>query len=324
MYPKHHQVLLPIGFISMLIAGFNPAIAAKQLDEMMGSSAFKATLSIACGSLEKSNCAQVLPRIAAQAAPKGLTLEAIASKGSIQSAEGICKGVIQGALGQRDAFDQVKRRTECVNAFEQAGKAIYPYYGYFIALANSPYDSVRDWVKNTPEGKIVTVAVGKEGSGGQVTLGNILKNVPELKRVLQMKDQDQNTALDAIKNGSLDALIVMDGPGSDLVDEIKKSIGKNNQPLFKFLTIDLDDTFYKNVQGWNRKPLYYKANITAPGWFSGGKQTIAVDAIAIISSAWEKDDPNAVKAIRILIESTDAAEAAIRADVKIPKDWQAN
>jgi TRAP-type uncharacterized transport system substrate-binding protein len=267
MSPKPDKVLLSLGLIGLL-ACTDTARAAKQLDELMGNSAFKATLGVACGSLEKSNCAQVLPRIAAQAAPKGLTLEAIASKGSIQSAEGVCKGVVQGALGQRDAFDQVKRQTECVSAFERVGKPIYPYYGYFVAPAHSPYDSVRDWVKHTAEGKIITVAVGKEGSGGQITLGNILKNVPEFKRVLQMKDQDPTTALDAIKNGSLDALFVMDGPGSELIDEIRKTLGKENKPLFKFLTLDLDDAFYKNVQGWDKKPLYYQANIVAPGWFS--------------------------------------------------------
>lgn len=322
MHPKSNNVLLSLGLIGIL-TGTHSATAAKQLDEMMGNSAFKATLGIACGSIEKSNCAQVLPRIAAQAAPKGLTLEAIASKGSLQSAEGVCKNVVQGALGQRDAFDQIKRQTECVNAFEQAGKPIYPYYGYFVAPANSPYDSVRDLVKHTPEGKIVTVAVGKEGSGGQITLGNILKNVPEFKRVLQMKNQDQNIALDSMKNGSLDALFVMDGPGSELVDDIKKALGKDNKPLFKFLSIELDDTFYKNVQGWDRKPLYYKVSISAPGWFSGNKNTIAVDAVAIISSEWVKQDPNASKAIRIFVEATDAAEAGIRADVKVPKDWPA-
>jgi TRAP-type uncharacterized transport system substrate-binding protein len=289
-------------------------LAAKKQD-------FKSELQVACGKLDKSNCGQVIPRLAEYAVPRGLTIKPIESNGSLESAQGLCAAMVDGAIGQRDAFDQAQRLPDCVGKFSTVGKALYPYFGYFVVRADASYSSFDDLLSSTPEGKARTVAAGKLGSGGQTTMAYILKGHPEAKRVISVQEFDEGTSLQRIRDGALDGYFVMDGPGSDLIEKIRTMTDKNGKPVFKFLDLRLGSKFYDSARGWDRKPLYQEVSISS-GWFSAVK-TISVDAVMIVSNGFREDSsrkgPVAVETVGAAI---DAAEASIYGDTKTPRDWR--
>ena len=256
------KIFLLVAVAAMGIASAAPA-TAQSLSERLA--AKKQTVSVemtvACGKLDKSNCNQVVPRLAEYAVPRGVTIKPIESQGSLESAQGLCAGLVDGAIGQRDAFDQAQRLPDCVGKFTTVGKALYPYYGYFVVRADAPFSTFDDMLSSTPVGKSRTVAAGKLGSGGQTTMSYILKGHPEAKRVISVQNFDESTSLQRIKDGSLDGYFVMDGPGSDLIENIKTSVDKNGKPLFKFLDLRLGSNFYYGTKGWDGKPLFQEV-----GW----------------------------------------------------------
>jgi TRAP-type uncharacterized transport system substrate-binding protein len=277
-------------------------------------------IQVACGKLDKSNCAQVLPRLAEYTVPNNVNLKAIESSGSVESADGLCEGLVDAAIGQRDAFDLVQRK--CVGKFETVGKGIYPYFGFFVVRADASFSTFDDMLSSTPEGKSRNVAAGKNGSGGQVTMANILKGYPEAKRAIAVKDYDEATALDRLKGGTLDGYFVMDGPGSDLIEKIKTSVDAKGKPLYKFLDMRLGSRFYSGTLGWNKTPLYQEVLISG-GFFSHNYYTVSVDAVAIVSkSFWEDESKGGPAAVRALDSAIDASEGAVSGDVKTPRNWK--
>lgn len=284
-----------------------------------GSSTEKISMEVACGKLEKSNCAQVLPRIAEQSAPAGLQLSPVASEGSSESATGVCKGAVPAAIVQRDAADLRRRAADCVGRYEPVGKALYPYYGYLVASAESRYDSLSRLLEDTPQGKVRTIAAGALGSGGQVTLGYMLRSNPNWKRVTEVANYGLETALQRITDGSVDAFFVMDGPGSELVEQIRSAVDAKGKPLYKFLDVRPGRQFYA-TRDWGGRMLYQE--VVLEGGLFHSTKTVSVDALVIVSNEFREDrGKNGPRAVGLLGEAIDRAQAGILADTKTPHDW---
>lgn len=317
------KIYVLVAAAAMGVAAVAPAMA-QSLSERLA--AKKQTLAVemtvACGKLDKSNCTQVLPRLAEYSVPRGVNIKPIESQGSLESAEGLCAGLVDGAVGQRDAFDMAQRKPDCIGRFTTVGKALYPYYGYFVVRADASFSTFDDMLSSTPVGKSRTVAAGKLGSGGQTTMAYILKGHSEAKRVISVQNYDESTSLQRIKDGSLDGYFVMDGPGSDLIENIKSATDKNGKPLYKFLDLRLGSNFYYSTKSWDGKPLFQEVALSK-AWLSSNVYTISVDAVMIVSNSFREDaarkGPAAVETVGV---SIDSAEAAIYGDTKTPRDWR--
>jgi TRAP-type uncharacterized transport system substrate-binding protein len=284
-----------------------------------GANAVKLSMEVACGKLEKSNCNQVLPRIAEQSMQTGLSLSPVESEGSMESASGVCAGAVPAAIVQRDAADLRRRNADCVGRYEPVGKALYPYYGYLVAAAASRYDSLSALIEDTPQGKVRNVAAGAVGSGGQVTLGYMLRTNPEWKRTVSIANYSLDTALQRITDGSVDAFFVMDGPGSDLIDQIRVAVDAKGKPLYKFLDVRPGKQFYAS-RDWSGRNLYQE--VVLEGGFFHSTKTVSVDALMIVSNEFrENRAKNGPRAVGLLAEAIDRAQAGVFADTKTPRDW---
>lgn len=291
------------------------------LSQRLGSAAgaAKVTVEVACGKLEKSNCAQVLPRIAEQGTSEGLTLSPVESEGSMESSTGVCKGAVPAAIVQRDAADLRRRAADCVGKYEPVGKALYPYYGYLVTGASSRYGSLSGMVDDTPQGKVRTIAAGAVGSGGQVTLGYMLRANPDWKRVINVADYGLETALQRIIDGSVDAFFVMDSPGSEFVNQIRTAVDAKGNPLYKFLDVRPGRQFY-DTRDWSGRYLYQE--VVLEGGIFHSTKTVSVDALMIIGNDFrENRAKNGPTATKLLADAIDRAQAGVLADTKTPRDW---
>ena len=276
-------------------------------------------MQVACGKLDKANCAQVLPRIAEQAASSNLGLTAVESEGSLESSTGVCLGLVESAIVQRDAADLRSRQADCAGKIDGVGKPLYPYYGFLVLSAGAPYENLERLVEHVPTGKTLNVAVGEDGSGGAVTMGYILRANPDWKRVISTKNYGLETALQRIKDGSLDGFFVMDAPGSPLIDRIANEKDANGRRVFQFGDIRPGTAFY-NTKDWAGRPMFQEAVVT-PGTFRSTK-SVSVDAVMIVNNQFrENRAKNGPKAVDALAAAIDRGSASIFADTKTPRDW---
>lgn len=311
----------PIACLSLAPAASAQTTAAPSLSQRLATApgATKIAMEVACGKLEKSNCAQVLPRIAEQSMQSGLALTPVESEGSMESATGVCKGLVPAAIVQRDAADLRRRNADCVGRYEPVGKALYPYYGYLVTAAASRYDSLSGLIDDTPQGKVRTIAAGAIGSGGQVTLGYMLRANPEWKRSVTVANFALDTALQRITDGSVDAFFVMDGPGSDLIDQIKSAVDAKGRPLYKFLDVRPGKQFYA-TRDWSGRNLYQE--VVLEGGFFHSTKTVSVDALMIVANDFrENRAKNGPRAVQLLADAIDRSQAEVFADTKTPRDW---
>lgn len=301
--------------------------SAPSLESMMPQSQSQVVvLNMACGDLQKSNCAQVLPKIKYYSIQQNVNIQPVSSTGSVESALGVCGGEVQAAIGQADAFSAVGSTTQCTGAFQVVGKPPYPYEAYLVVAASNPAGSLGELVSNEPEGKSVRIADGKQGSGGKITFQNILNSDSTFKHKISERTDDYNSALEEMLDGQLDGYFVMDAPNSPLVTNIESQTDKNGKPLYKFIGVNPSDAFFQITDGINNgKPLYSSValsfgNTTEGGFLGfGGKSTIEVNAEIIVNSTYDSgnNQPN----VDVLRSAADSADADIMAATNTPADW---
>jgi TRAP-type uncharacterized transport system substrate-binding protein len=73
---------------------------------------------VACGKLDKENCAIVVPEINSKTVSQGVRLKPLESKGSVESLNGLCDGDINVAVVQGDVLAAWVLKPDC------AGKAV--------------------------------------------------------------------------------------------------------------------------------------------------------------------------------------------------------
>jgi TRAP-type uncharacterized transport system substrate-binding protein len=317
--------LLAVALIAFGFATHANAQSTPSLDSLDNSTVQTVTITVACGDLKKANCAEILPHIAQYTSASNVQIQPVASRGSVQSAEGLCKGLINAAVGQHDAFAEVEQQTLCANTFTSVGHPLYPYFGYLIVAASNKANSLNDMVDNLPTGKDVQIADGKVGSGGQITFDNIRQygtddNGNSYQTTVSALPEDWTIAQEQISSGQLDGYFIMDAPGSPLIAQIKSIIDPNTKkPAFKFLDVRPGDKFY-DLQDWKGVPLYQEVTINGGGWFSNATKTVSTWAELYANTTWTNSDTNE-QAFSVLQQSADQADAAIRASTLTPKDW---
>ncbi len=310
-----------VGLLGLAAVGSVQARAQIQsLDSLGDSTQAQTTITIACGDLQKANCAQVLPDIAQYSTASLVNLAPVSSRGSVQSAEGLCKGMVEAAVGQHDAFALVEQSTQCANSFTAVGRPLYPYFGFLVVNAKNPAGSLSDLVADLPSGRSVQIADGKVGSGGQVTFGNILATDQNLRDSVAEKPYDWTVAESQVEDGQLDGYFVMDAPGSPLIQSIKAEVEPGTKkPLFKFLDVRPGPRFYA-LKDWQGVPLYQQVVVSENCWLCDRTKTVSTWAELFVNSQWANQDQNE-SAYAVLQKSVDQADASIRAATLTPKDW---
>jgi hypothetical protein len=248
------------------------------------------TVRVAAGVKSKGNYSQIVPIIAQQLASTNITLVPDESTGSFMSATGV-----------------------------SLGKPLYPYYGFWVVRADSPYSRASGQIASIHEGQVLNVAAGEDGSGGQITLHNLLASDPRWHTAVHPTTDGGTAALRLLRDKNIDAFFLMDDRSSAMVEQsIKGEVDSRGRPIFKFLTINPPEKFF-DLTDWTGRKMYQPEKLTS-GWF-GGVNTISVDAVFIVSKSWWRHDSASRAAVEEIGHALDTAEPAIRAATRTPTNW---
>lgn len=260
-----------------------------------------------------------------------VNLQGANTEGSVESAKLVCKGSVevngqtipvQTGLVQADAAAAVASSEQgCANSLMTIGQPVYPYTLFAVVRADSSYNDFGDMVSDyRKQGKKLNVSAGKEGSGGLVTLRNLMRSDDATKNTLDVSAYDQTVALQQVENGQLAVFFSMDAPDSDFVDKIKNAVDANGKQKFKFMDVDPDD--FGNIlkmKAFNR-PLYQETQFSVPGrWFGRTIDTMSTFATVVANRDWA--NAQAPKVSVSVADGLDRATAAIREATKTPNGW---
>ena len=304
-----------------------PVLHAQSLAERLAKQhpdAAETTVRVAAGVKSKANYAQVVPILAQQLSGTGVTLVPDESTGSFMSATGVCLGLDEAAIVQRDAAS-VRAHTSdanaasCVGKYVSLGRPLYPYYGFWVVRADTPYGRVSGQIDHVPAGQVLNVAAGEDGSGGQITLKNLLDSDPRWRSAVHPTIDGGTAALRMLRDKNIDAFFLMDARNSDMIEQsIKSQVDERGRPIFKFLAINAPASFFQQTD-WTGKKLY-QPEALSHGWF-GSVGTISVDAVFIVGKAWWRKDASTRGAVEQIGKAIDTAASSIRAVTKTPGDW---
>ncbi len=271
---------------------------------------------VACGKLDKENCAIVVPEISSKTVSQGVRLKPIESKGSVESLNGLCDGDVQVAVVQLDVVAARVGKPDCTGKVVTLGPPLYPYEGFLVVRADVRENKFSDMVNDLKSGSVLRVAAGGSGSGGELTLRNMLASAPEWKQIIDIQADGSATALNKLRDRELDAFFVMDGPQSPLLQEVRETVDpKSKQRLFKFVDLRPSDKLL--AMQFNNRRLYAMATLES-GWFSAIK-SISTPAVIAIRDDYYKSQPAVAAKIRQAAE--DALPAiAVRAGAR--PDWR--
>jgi TRAP-type uncharacterized transport system substrate-binding protein len=279
---------------------------------------------VAAGVKTKGNYSQIVPIIADNLSGSNVSIIPDESTGSFMSATGVCLGLDEAAIVQRDAASERAHTPDryaanCTGKYVSLGRPLYPYYGFWVVRADSPFNRVSGQIDNVREGQSLTVAAGEEGSGGQITLRHLLASDPRWHTAVHATTDGGEAALRLLRDKNIDAFFLMDDRSSSMIEQsIKGEVDSHGRPVFKFLAINAPAKFFAETD-WTNKKMYQPENLTN-GWF-GGVKTISVDAVFIVSRAWWRKDAATRSAVEQIGRALDAAEPAIRAATRTPADW---
>jgi TRAP-type uncharacterized transport system substrate-binding protein len=187
-----------------------------------------------------------------------------------------------------------------------------------IVRADTREDKFSDVVDHLKSGEVLKVAAGGSGSGGELTLRNILAGAPEWKQIIDIQPDGAATALNKLSDRQIDAFFVMDGPQSPLLQDVRETIDpKTKQRLFKF--VDIRPSSRLLGSAFNGRSLYATATIES-GWFSAIK-SISTPAVIAIRDEFYKSDATTAGKIR---QAAEDALPAIAAKAGARPDWSAD
>jgi hypothetical protein len=263
----------------------------------------------------KAPCGKVLPRIAARTARAGLDLKPVASGAALDAAAAVCQGQAAAAIVPRDAIAQIAHQPSCLGRYDAVGRPLYPYYAFLVVRADASFRSLDDLAKY---GR--AIAAGVEGSGGQITLGFLLRSNPVWQRTAAVTNDDAAIALERIADGSIGGFFAMETLDSELIDRVRLMADTRGKPLYTFIDVRPGADFSWAGDGGGHC-LY---RLTALDF--GGRSpvtTVSVDAVMLLGRAFRdahaRSGPPAAEALAFAI---DAAQSAILADMKSPGDWR--
>jgi TRAP-type uncharacterized transport system substrate-binding protein len=311
----------------VLTVAATPTLHAQSLAERLAKQhpeAAEITVRVAAGVKTKANYAQVVPILAQQLAGTSVTLTPDESTGSFMSATGVCLGLDEAAIVQRDAASERAHVSDanaasCAGKYASLGRPLYPYYGFWVVRADSPYGRVSGQIEHVGSGQVLNVAAGEDGSGGQITLKNLLNADPRWRSAVHPTTDGGSAALRLLRDKNIDAFFIMDARNSDMIEQsIKAQVDERGRPIFKFLAINPPAKFFEETD-WTGKKMYQPETLTR-GWF-GGIKTISVDAVFIVGKAWWRKDAASRAAVDQIGKAIDTAASAIRAATQTPAGW---
>ncbi|MBY6243247.1 TAXI family TRAP transporter solute-binding subunit [Methylosinus sp. Sm6] len=273
-------------------------------------------IEIACGKLDKENCAIVAPEINSKTISQGVRLKPLESKGSIESVNGLCEGDVNIAVVQADVLAARVAKPDCAGKLVQLGAPLYPYEGFMVVRAETRESKFADLVDNLKSGSVLRVAAGGAGSGGELTLRSVLASQPEWKLLIDIQPDGSATALNKLRDRQIDAFFVMDGPHSPLLQEVRETVDpKTRQRVFKF--VDFRPGERLSGQRFNGRALYATATIES-GWFSA-LRSISTPAVIAIRDEFYRGQPSIAAKIR---QAAEDASPAIAARAGARPDWR--
>lgn len=273
---------------------------------------------VACGKLDKENCAIVVPEINSKTVSQGVRLKPLESKGSVESLNGLCDGDVKVAIVQADVLAARVAKPDCTGKVVLLGAPLYPYEGFMVVRAETREAKFADMVANLKSGSVLRVAAGGSGSGGELTLRNILASEPAWKQIIDIQPDGSATALNKLRDRQIDAFFVMDGPQSPLLQEVRETVDpKSKQRVFKFVDIRPGDRLAATQ--FNGRGLYATATLEA-GWFSAIK-SISTPAVIAIRDDFYKSQPSVAATIRQSAEDA-LPSIAVRAGAR--PDWRSD
>jgi TRAP-type uncharacterized transport system substrate-binding protein len=316
--------LTPIALFAMLAATTAQAQSLSERLAQRHPAAAETTVHVAAGVKTKGNYAQIVPILEQQLSGTDVTVVPDESTGSFMSATGVCLGLDEAAIVQRDAASERAHTSDtnaasCTGKYVSLGKPLYPYYGFWVVRADSPYGRVGGQISHVPTGQVLNVAAGEEGSGGQITLRNLLAADPRWQSAVHPTNDGGTAALRMLRDKNIDAFFLMDDRSSTMIEQsIKAQVDERGRPIFKFLEINPGRKFFA-MTDWTGKKMYQPVALTK-GWF-GSVKTVSVDAVFIVNKAWWRKDAATRAAVEALGKAIDTAASAIRAATQTPADW---
>jgi TRAP-type uncharacterized transport system substrate-binding protein len=308
--------LRAVGVSLAVLAGFGQARAESLSERRQSREKIEnVELEVACGKLDKENCAIVVPEIGAKTAASAIRLKPLESKGSVESINGLCDGDVGMAVVQADVLAARVGKPDCIGKVVQLGSSLYPYQGFMIVRSDVRSDKFADMADGLKPGNVLRVAAGGPGSGGELTFRNILAGSPEWKSRIDLHPDGSATALSKLMDRQLDAFFVMDGPQSPLLKEVRETIdNKTKQRAFKF--VDFRPAGSLLALQFNGHRLYGTATIEAH-WFSAIR-TISTPAVIAIRDDLYKSEAKAITKVR---QAAEDALPAIAAKTGSRPDW---
>ena len=270
---------------------------------------------VACGKLDKENCAVVVPEINTKTVPQNVRLKPLASKGSVESVDGLCDGDVQMAVVQADVLALRSMRPDCAGKVVVLGRPLYPYEGFMVVRDETREGKFADMIDRLKPSSVLRVAGGGSGSGGELTLRNVLANAPEWKQVVDITPDASETALNKLRDRQIDAFFVMDGPQSPLLQEVRETVDpKTKRRIFKFVDIRPSDKLLGVT--FNGRRLYATVTLES-GWFSAIK-SIATPAVLAVRDDFYRSYPDVTSKVR---QAAEDALPAIAARAGARPDW---
>jgi TRAP-type uncharacterized transport system substrate-binding protein len=310
------STFLRLAIVSLLALGAGAA-AAESLSERRAAKekTGMVEVEVACGKLDKENCAVVVPEINAKTVAQNVRLKPLASKGSVESVDGLCEGDVQVAVVQADVLAVRSAKPDCAGKIVALGRPLYPYQGYMVVRADQRESRFGDMLTGLAPGTVLRVAAGGSGSGGDLTLRNILANAPDWKQLVDISPDGSETALNKLRDRQLDAFFVMDGPQSPLLQDVRDTTDpKTKQRAFKFVDLRPGDKLL--ALPFNGRSLYATATLES-GWFSAIK-SIATPAVIAVRDDFYRTYPEVTAKIR---QGGEDALPAIAAKAGAKPDW---
>jgi TRAP-type uncharacterized transport system substrate-binding protein len=311
-----HMFRLSVALAAICL--FARPCAAESLSERRAAqdAAQAAEVEVACGKLDKENCAIVVPEINAKALSNGVRLKPLESKGSVESVNGLCDGDVQVAIVQADVMVQRAAKPDCAGKIVILGAPLYPYEGFMVVREETREDKFGEMVDHLKQGAVLRVAAGGSGSGGEATLRATLSQAPEWKQIVDIEPDGSATALNKLRDRELDAFFVMDGPRSPLLQEVRDTIDpKSKKRVFKF--VDTRPNQKSLDLQFNGRAIYSTA-ILESGWFSAIK-SISTPAVIAIRDNYYRAQPAIAAKIR---QAAEDALPAIAAKAGARPNWR--
>ena len=280
----------------------------------------EATIRVAAGLRNHGDYSTIFPIIASQFASSNIALIPDETTGSVMSATAVCLGQDEAAIVQSDAADdRAHNADDCSDKYLRLGRPLYPYYGFWVVRADARFTHVSGQIASIHKGQALKVAAGQEGSGGQVTLSNLLDSDPSWRASVQVRTEGGESALRLLRDKGIDAYFIMDVRNSAMIEEaIKEDVDEHKRPVFKFLSVNPPVNFF-GTRDWTNNLMYQPEKLTRKRF--GGIRTISTDAILIVGKAWWRRDATTRDLAAQLGRAIRTVEPAMRAATQAPTNW---